>query len=139
MTNRIISGMRLRGPISALLSFSVSSVVNLMAIAFSRSPLATRHSPLSLTIPAHPGGSPVTPIIPALTQNRGVGCVIAMVTYLKYVGAPTFSPPRADRLPPAADEQKDGPLHESPTTSHESRTTNHVPPRLAQTFTLGYP
>jgi hypothetical protein len=32
------------------------------------SPLATRHSPLSLSpiIPAHPGDSPVTPIIPAL-------------------------------------------------------------------------
>jgi hypothetical protein len=35
--------------------------------------------------------SPLTPTIPALTQNRAVGgYVIGMVTYLKYVGAPTF-------------------------------------------------
>jgi hypothetical protein len=29
--------------------------------------------------------------------------------------------------------------HEARVTNHEPRTTNHVPPRLAQTFALGYP
>src|SRR5208283_1339876 len=49
------------------------------------------YSPISLAIPAHTRGSPVSPIIPAHTQNRGVGEGIVMVTYLKYVGVPTFS------------------------------------------------
>jgi hypothetical protein len=57
----------------------------------SHKPRVTNHPLLSPIIPAHPGGSPVTPIIPALTQTRGWGGVIRMVTYLKYVGAPTFS------------------------------------------------
>jgi hypothetical protein len=37
------------------------------------SPLATRHSPLSLIIPVHPRGSPVSPIIPVHPQKQGGG------------------------------------------------------------------
>ena len=65
---------------------------------------------LTPIIPADPGGSPVTPIIPALTRTRGVGglfsCTLAPTkksaevssdyyhgTYSKNLGAPTF---RAD-------------------------------------------
>src|SRR5208283_344634 len=54
---------------------------------------------LSLTIPAHPRHSPVSPIIPAHTQNRGWGgaAVISIVTYPQYVGAPTISSIHARR------------------------------------------
>src|SRR5271157_785775 len=45
---------------------------------------------LSPIIPVHPRNAPVSPIIPVHTQKQGGGGVIRMVTYLKYVGAPTF-------------------------------------------------
>ncbi len=45
---------------------------------------------LSPIIPALTSRAPVSSIIPALTQNRGVGWSTDMVTYLKYVGAPTI-------------------------------------------------
>jgi len=81
MTNRsILESLPARsspcGPFSAAPLFSVLSVysvVSLLSAAFPCSPLATRHSPLSLTIPVHPRGSSVSPIIPALTQNMGGG------------------------------------------------------------------
>jgi hypothetical protein len=46
---------------------------------------------LSPSIPAHRRHLLVSPIIPAHTQRQGVGVGNAMVTYLQYVGAPTFS------------------------------------------------
>ena len=47
---------------------------------------------LSPIIPVHRCHSAVSPIIPVHTQKQGGGgCVIHMVTCLKYVGAPTFS------------------------------------------------
>jgi len=89
---------------------SVSSVVNLLSAAFACSPLATSHSPLSLTIPPHPRNSPITPLFPLHTQKQGgggclpqnafsrnsfvfFGCVAYVVNYMIYyiVGAPTFS------------------------------------------------
>ena len=68
------------------------------------SPLATRHSPLrvSPTIPAPTVRSPVTLIIPALTQNRGRGATtmaqpssntLDLSTHSVNVGAPTFLAP----------------------------------------------
>ena len=45
---------------------------------------------LSPIIPVHPRNAPVSPIIPAHTQKQGVGVGNTMVTYLKYVGAPTI-------------------------------------------------
>jgi hypothetical protein len=46
--------------------------------------------PLTPIIPALTNLLPVSPIIPALTQNRGWGSILHLVTYLEYVGAPTF-------------------------------------------------
>jgi hypothetical protein len=61
---------------------------------------------LTPLFPLHPRNSPVTPLFPLLTQKQGGGGgVTRMVTYLKYVGAPTFSPS---------------------VTSHKSRTTSHA-------------
>ena len=45
---------------------------------------------LSPIIPAHPRNAPVSPIIPALTQKRGVGVGYRNGNVPKYVGAPTF-------------------------------------------------
>jgi|SRR5271157_2493024 len=48
--------------------------------------------PLSALFPLHPRNSPVTPLFPLLTQKQGGGGgVTHMVTFLKYVGASTFS------------------------------------------------
>ncbi len=48
--------------------------------------LPTRHSPLSLTIPVHPRGSSVSPIIPVHTQKQGVGAFPPNVfTYNSFV------------------------------------------------------
>src|SRR5208282_721530 len=47
-------------------------------------------NPLSPIIPLLTRHSPVSPIIPVHTQKQGGGRSIFMVTYLKYVGAPTF-------------------------------------------------
>jgi hypothetical protein len=81
MTNRsILESLLARsspcGPFSAAPLFSVLSVysvVSLLSAAFPCSPLATRRSPLSLTIPVHTRGAPVSPIIPVHPQKHGGG------------------------------------------------------------------
>src|SRR5271157_3938186 len=50
--------------------------------------LSSPSSPPTPLFPLHMRHAPVSPMIPALTQNIGVGTLV--VTYLKYAGAPTF-------------------------------------------------
>jgi hypothetical protein len=70
---------------------------------------------------------PLTPTIPAPSATAALRVVpspIFTTTLRIHVGAPTFSASLADRLPPVAGEQKDGPY-----TSHQPRVTSHEPRR----------
>jgi len=80
MTNRPISEMHFPGPISVPFSSSVSSAVSFHSAAFSGSPLATRHSPLTPIIPA-PLATPALRVVPA---------PIVATTSRIHVGAPTI-------------------------------------------------
>ncbi len=122
MTNRPISEMLLLGPISVPFSSSVPGVypdpvgvVNLFSAAFSGSPLATHHSPLTPTIPA-PSATAALRVVPA-----PIFTTISSI----HVGAPTFSPQER----PASEgralhgEEKEGSLALLGMTGHGPRVT----------------